>query len=106
MEVAYQEQAIYGKVDITLYKAPTSLFTSLSRSFISPITHVRWVGDNSLVADGYTNWYPGNPTGGDYWNCMYMSESSGGVWEDAYCDNLNFAVCSKPICTKPFPWLC
>ena len=46
----------------------------------------------------FTNWNEefGQPNGGESYNCMLASGSSG-TWYDYGCDYTWFAVCSKPI---------
>ena len=54
----------------------------------------------------FTNWYTGEPDGGDSQNCMAMSWYEGnyeGSWNDIACnviiDAIDAAVCSKRITT-------
>ncbi len=59
----------------------------------------RWVEDNSVVSDSYTNWVPEKPDGGEAENCMVMLGDAA-TWEDVSCvpeaeTPMNF-VCSKP----------
>ena len=52
----------------------------------------------------FTNWYTGEPDGGDSQNCMHMNNDIyEGSWNDIACnviiDAIDAAVCSKRITT-------
>ena len=55
---------------------------------------LRWVDDNSLVNDSFTNWDEGEPFPGESFNCMLMSTDSNGNWTTFPCDAAYPAMCS------------
>ena len=61
---------------------------------------IRWVENDSLVGEdgSFNNWRPGEPDGGESYNCMYFVKEDG-RWFDATCDYTLPAVCSKRIST-------
>ena len=59
---------------------------------------IRWVEDDSLVDDSFTNWQDGRPRDSESLNCMW-SQGGGniGSWLDEACTTSSYAICSKPI---------
>ena len=62
---------------------------------------IRWVEDNSLVDNSFTNWQQGRPLDSESKNCMW-SQGGGntGSWLDESCTTSSYAICSKPIVTQ------
>ena len=57
----------------------------------------RWVEDDSLVEEDFSNWLPGEPSDSEGQNCMAM-RSSDGKWYDTSCNSATpAAVCSKRV---------
>merc|ERR1712117_66568 len=61
----------------------------------------RWVEDNSLVDDSFTNWGQACPHDSESKNCMWSSGGGNiGTWFDEACTSNSYAICSKPIVTQ------
>merc|ERR1712117_419255 len=58
----------------------------------------RWVEDNSLVDDSFTNWGQACPHDSESKNCMWSSGGGNiGTWFDESCTTIAYGICSKPI---------
>ncbi|XP_060602687.1 perlucin-like protein [Ruditapes philippinarum] len=58
-----------------------------------------WYTDRTLLSNGYTNWYPGQPETSDKNNqdcaCLWGHESY--TWHDYHCDRKSFFICEQSL---------
>ncbi|XP_060602690.1 perlucin-like [Ruditapes philippinarum] len=54
-----------------------------------------WYTNHKPITDGYTNWYPGQPTNANNQDCAVLWGKSGYTWHDHHCELKSHVMCEK-----------